>query len=65
MKEEWSDWDERHGRLSREVAVERGGSRRDTMERLGGAIRHLPDCVGNSEPQPGLSEFQLRIGKTK
>src|SRR5712691_9423577 len=30
---EWSDWDERHGRLRREVAVERSGSCRDTMER--------------------------------
>jgi hypothetical protein len=29
---EWSESDERHGRLSREVAVERGGSNRDTIE---------------------------------
>ena len=27
---EWSEWDERHGRYSREVAVERCGSSRDT-----------------------------------
>ncbi len=27
---EWSEWDERHGRLRREVTVERGGSCRDT-----------------------------------
>jgi hypothetical protein len=27
---EWSDWGERHGRYSREVAVERRGSSRDT-----------------------------------
>jgi hypothetical protein len=32
---EWSERDERHGRLRREVAVERSGSRRDTMERMG------------------------------
>jgi hypothetical protein len=32
---EWSKWDARHGRLSREVAVERGGSGRDTMEPTG------------------------------
>jgi hypothetical protein len=33
-RQEWSDWGERHGRLRREVAVERSGSCRDTMERL-------------------------------
>ena len=27
---QWSEWDEKHGRLSREVAVERSGSCRDT-----------------------------------
>jgi hypothetical protein len=27
---EWSEWDERHGRLRREVTVERGESCRDT-----------------------------------
>jgi hypothetical protein len=32
---ERSEWDERHGRLRREVTVERGGSCRDTS----GAIR--------------------------
>ena len=32
---EWSEWDERHGQLSREVAIERGGSSRDTMEPTG------------------------------
>jgi hypothetical protein len=32
---EWSEWDERHGRFSRKVAVERGGSSRDTMEPTG------------------------------
>ena len=32
----WSEWDERHGRLTpRGVAVERSGSGRDTMERSG------------------------------
>jgi hypothetical protein len=30
---EWSEWDERHGRQSREVAGERCGRSRDTMER--------------------------------
>jgi hypothetical protein len=29
-RQEWSDWDERHGRQSREVTVERSGSCRDT-----------------------------------
>jgi hypothetical protein len=28
---QWSEWDERHGRYSREVAVERGGSSGDTI----------------------------------
>src|SRR4029453_5264309 len=27
---EWSEWDERHGRIRREVTVGRGGSCRDT-----------------------------------
>ena len=46
---EWSEWDERHGQLSREVAVERGGSSRDTMERRessdieGGTRKSLED----------------------
>jgi hypothetical protein len=31
---EWSEWDERHGRSSREVAVERSGSCRDTRRLL-------------------------------
>jgi len=30
LRAEWSDWGERHGRHSREVAVERNGSCRDT-----------------------------------
>src|SRR5438128_9244634 len=34
---EWSEWDERHGRYSREVAVERRGSSRDTNADVGEA----------------------------
>ncbi len=33
---EWSDWGERHGRLRREVAVERSGSCRDTIGQFAG-----------------------------
>jgi hypothetical protein len=36
-RERKSQWDERHGRLRREVTVERGGSWRDTMELMGSA----------------------------
>src|SRR5882724_6014623 len=38
QKSEWSEWDERHGRQRREVAVECGGRRRDTN--LKSYIRH-------------------------
>ena len=34
QKSEWSEWDERHGRQRREVAVECGGRRRDTNLKL-------------------------------
>ena len=43
LTKQWSERDERHGRLSREVAVERSGSCRDPMELLGKA-------TSNAEP---------------
>ena len=46
---EWSEWDERHGRYSREAAVERGGSSRDTMEPTGVERHRLQNPRGEGE----------------
>jgi hypothetical protein len=54
-EDEWSYWDERHGRWvglatwEECLAVERCGSSQDTIERQGGAIPQPRDCEGNSE----------------
>jgi hypothetical protein len=69
---EWSEWDERHGRLSREVAVERGGSSRDTMERAGngasgkrcdiGGVTRTGELAGVSESSRDI-DAQTREGE--
>jgi hypothetical protein len=45
QKTEWSAWDARHGRKSREVAVERDGSCRDTKRKSGNADIEKRRCA--------------------
>ena len=62
---EWSEWDKRHGRLSREVAVERGGSSRDTMEPRGASDMEIrspkffPRIYRKDKPSHRLSTTYL------
>jgi hypothetical protein len=51
--EEWSEGDERHGRLSREVAVEHRGSDRDTRRNQRSDPGRLPSAKsGPAKPSP-------------
>ena len=56
---EWSERDERHGRLRREVAVERSGSCRDTMEPRGAS-----DIDGQTDRSNGAFGKSDTEGKT-
>jgi len=51
--EEWSEGDERHGRLSREVAVEHRGSDRDTRRNQRSARFQAP-CFARPTASPAL-----------
>ncbi len=67
---EWSDRGERHGRLRREVAVERSGSCRDTIGRSAGQpclsainsldIRGLPSAAFNLQ-RVKMSILETRV----
>ena len=46
-----SEWNERHGRLRREVTVERGGSSRDTIEPWARARWTVKSVWATNEPR--------------